>query len=206
MPSFAVYQWLIEHTGLSSQDVGAYLRRASEYCPTWEAGHRGLLHKFQANITHISTRIADFELHGGGAKLLAWFCAEYPKESAEMELCAPISSAAGQEGTAHEPVRHSPDFGFVHWYGNDYTFTPDQRACVEILWEAMNNGTPEVSHGHLLGRIRAGNNQRLRDVFKESGNQMHLAWNTMIVHGSRRDMVKLAVPEEKTGVPTKSPT
>lgn len=90
----------------------------------------------------------------------------------------------------HPKARHSPDFRSVHWYGTDYTFTPNQAACVELLWHAWEQGTPELGDGHILGTTKAGDRQRLRDVFKNCP-----AWGTMIVRGAHRDTVKLLPPD-----------
>jgi len=91
------------------------------------------------------------------------------------------------------PARHSPDFRSVHWYGNDYTFSPKQAACVRVLWEAWENKTPQVAAGTLLEKAGVGDRQRLRDVFREN-----VAWGKMIVRGSYQDAYMLLEPPEKT--------
>ncbi len=86
------------------------------------------------------------------------------------------------------PARHSADFASVHWYGTDYTFSPGQSAIVKQLWEAWENGTPEVRQETLL--TGAGlESPRLVDVFEGSA-----AWGALIVPG-RRGTYRLAQPE-----------
>ena len=48
------------------------------------------------------------------------------------------------------PARHSPDFRSLYWFGTTYLFTPMQAAIVAILWEAWQNGTPDVGGEYLL--------------------------------------------------------
>lgn len=76
------------------------------------------------------------------------------------------------------PTRHSQDFRSVHWYGTDYSFTDAQAAIVRLLWEAWENGTPDVGHRSLLETAKLSSD-RLPDVFKEKG-QYHSAWGSMI--------------------------
>jgi hypothetical protein len=39
-------------------------------------------------------------------------------------------------GLTRSPSRHGPDFRSVHWFGQDFSFTAKQAACVRILWAA----------------------------------------------------------------------
>jgi hypothetical protein len=53
-------------------------------------------------------------------------------------------------------IAHSPDFASVRWVdGKLYTFTPNQRSIISILWQAALDGTPDVSQGYLLAEIDA---------------------------------------------------
>ncbi len=53
-------------------------------------------------------------------------------------------------------IAHSPDFASVRWAdGRLYTFTPNQRSIISILWQAALDGTPDVSQGYLLAEIDA---------------------------------------------------
>jgi hypothetical protein len=95
-------------------------------------------------------------------------------------------------------ARHSKDFRSVHWFGTDYTFTEGQAAVVAILWEAWENGTPDVGHRYLLATAKLSND-RLPDVFKEKG-MSHPAWGTMIQSNvGSKGTARLCPPE--TSVP-----
>jgi hypothetical protein len=77
-------------------------------------------------------------------------------------------------------ARHSPDFRWVHWFGTDYTFTPGQAKIVEALWQAWQNGTPDMAQATLLEGAGLLTN-RIVDLFKNNP-----AMRTMIVPGRRK--------------------
>jgi len=81
--------------------------------------------------------------------------------------------------------RHSPDFSCVVWYGAEYTFTPNQAKCVKSLWEAWENGTPDIHHQQILEDAGLDNAKRLVDVFKN-----HPTWKTLIV-STRKGVYRL---------------
>lgn len=85
-----------------------------------------------------------------------------------------------------QPCSPGPGFACVRWFGQLFSFTPNQSRIVEILWSAQSGGTPEVRQERLLDNagIESG---RLVDVFKD-----HPAWNTMIVAGSTRGTYRIA--------------
>ncbi|MBL8824848.1 MAG: hypothetical protein JNJ77_19840 [Planctomycetia bacterium] len=73
------------------------------------------------------------------------------------------------------PRRHSPDFRSVVWDGKHYIFTPGQAAIVEVLWKALNRGTPKVGAGPLL---------HAADLVSDKVSKLfagHPAWGTMIM-------------------------
>ena len=86
--------------------------------------------------------------------------------------------------------KHSPDFRSVDWFGETYTFSPIQAACVKFLWEAWENGTPEVGDSTILTSVES-NSERLPLVFRD-----HPAWNAMIVAGTTKGTHRLADPFE----------
>jgi hypothetical protein len=94
----------------------------------------------------------------------------------------PTATAAGK------PCRHGPDFRSVHWHGNDYSFTPNQAACVRILWAAWVNDTPEVSGSHVLEEADISGD-RLDQVFRG-----HPAWGPMIGVGTTKGAYRLQEP------------
>jgi len=66
----------------------------------------------------------------------------------------------------------------VKWRGQTFSFTPLQAAIVMKLHEALQKGTPEVSHALLLAEA-GSDSRRLRDVFKAGGGLC--AWGTLIL-------------------------
>jgi hypothetical protein len=89
--------------------------------------------------------------------------------------------------------RHSEDFRSVYWFGSDHTFTPTQAACVRVLWQAWENGTPEIGQATILEHPAVDSeSSRLSDLFKG-----HPAWKTMIVTGTTAGTYRLAeTPED----------
>ena len=111
-------------------------------------------------------------------------------ESAIYRLSPVVRGGAEQEQTSQASA-HSPDFASVIWYGNQHTFTPTQAACVKILWEAWESGTPEVDQAYIL--TSAGSEcQRLRDLFRKS-----TAWGTMIRKGKMKSSFRLWAENDK---------
>ena len=94
---------------------------------------------------------------------------------------------------ADEPVRlprHSPDFRSVNWFGVSYAFTALQAACVAVLWNAWENGTPDVSGERMLeSSDNDRDTKRIDTVF-----QNHPAWKTMIVSGDTKGTYRLCEP------------
>lgn len=80
---------------------------------------------------------------------------------------------------------HSPDFRSANWYGQEFSFTLTQATCLKTLWEAWENGCPEMSGQTILEAIESPQN-RLDYLFKD-----HPAWGTMIVCGETRGTYRL---------------
>ena len=94
------------------------------------------------------------------------------------------------DGRPLPPARHSKDFRSVHWYGDGYSFTPTQAHCIKVLWEAWENGTPDVGQETILEHPEVeAESRRLADVFKG-----HPAWGKMIVKGGTAGAYRLANP------------
>jgi hypothetical protein len=90
---------------------------------------------------------------------------------------------------AQPPARHSPDFRSVHWHGVDYVFSPIQAAIVRQLWQAWEQGTPDIGGDALM--VGAGAETReLRHGFRN-----HPAWGRMIV-SLRRGLYRLSAPPD----------
>ena len=60
---------------------------------------------------------------------------------------------------------------------------------VRVLWEAWQNGTPDVGQDYLIEQADAASG-RLADVFKGSP-----AWKTLVVPGESRGAYRLAEPQ-----------
>lgn len=83
------------------------------------------------------------------------------------------------------PYSHSADFRSVHWFGIDYTFSPTQAAIVRQLWQAWEDGVPELGTATLLEG--AGSEcERIPPLFQ--GNP---AWGVMIVRGEGKGTFRL---------------
>jgi hypothetical protein len=109
-------------------------------------------------------------------------CAQAVQEAAEdiVDQYSPQSN-----------TRHSVDFRSVVWFGIPYTFTPNQAACVRVLWEAWENATPEVGQETILAKAGA-EGKRLSDVFKR-----HPAWGALIVQGSTKGTYRFQKPDHR---------
>lgn len=80
---------------------------------------------------------------------------------------------------------HSTDFRSVHWFGADYSFTPTQAAVVRTLWEAWEDGVPELGIATIL-EAAGSESGRLPPLF-----QGHPAWGVMIVRGEGKGTYRL---------------
>jgi len=104
----------------------------------------------------------------------------------------PNQASASHQGKPLHPARHSADFRSVHWYGDNYTFSPTQAACVKVLWMAWENGTPELGQETILEHPEVeAESKRLVDVFKG-----HPAWSRMIVKGNTAGAYRLTASPE----------
>lgn len=87
--------------------------------------------------------------------------------------------------TRRPPNNHSEDYRTCTWHGADFAFTPTQAKVIGVLWEAAENGVPDVSQETLLEAAGSEGN-RLRDVFRNNP-----AWGTLIVAGATRGSFRL---------------
>lgn len=106
------------------------------------------------------------------------------KISDGRQIVVPFPRAARMPATAPAAAlpgsRHSVDYRSVQWEGREFVFSPNQAAVVKVLWEAMEDGTPEVG-GDTLLEAAGSEAVRMRDVFRD-----HPAWGSLIVPGARR--------------------
>jgi hypothetical protein len=63
-----------------------------------------------------------------------------------------------------------------------------QAAIIKLLWQAMDNGTPDVGGDTLLEAADA-KSSRLIDIFRANS-----AWNRLIVDGATKGSTRLAKP------------
>ena len=60
---------------------------------------------------------------------------------------------------------HSPDYRSVIVRGETYTLTSQQAQMIQILHEAHENGTPDISIAHILEKLEK-RSSRWQDTFK----------------------------------------
>jgi hypothetical protein len=114
-----------------------------------------------------------------------------PQQPVQKDATPQTNPAAELDYWSPEPVkdaRHSPDFRSVYWFGQEYSFTANQAACVRLLWEAWENGTPELSGPKILEEADI-DQDRLSAVFRD-----HPAWKTMIRPGHTKGAYRLSPP------------
>lgn len=87
-----------------------------------------------------------------------------------------------------KPARHSSDFRSVIWFGTPFSFTANQAACIKVLWDAWENGTPDVGDQTIIEAADASS-LRLSVVFRDSP-----AWGTMIRPGHTKGTHRLSEP------------
>lgn len=95
------------------------------------------------------------------------------------KLRLPVPAVNRSQRSARPACSHSPDFRSANWFGQDYSFSGPQAAAVRLLWQAWEDGAPDVGQETLL-EAAGTNGSRLRDVFKD-----HPAWGSLIVTVSR---------------------
>ena len=91
---------------------------------------------------------------------------------------------------------HSPGFHSVKWRSCDgevftFSFTQMQATAVRCLFQAVENGTPELTQMDVLSACESsqeGKRARLNEVFEKG---KHPAWRRLIIPGSRRGTYRL---------------
>src|SRR5690606_35712765 len=63
-----------------------------------------------------------------------------------------------------EGIDFSDDFRSATWFGEEYTFTTMQAACVKVMWENLERRTPAEHQLTILDKA-GSSGERLRDVF-----------------------------------------
>jgi len=104
----------------------------------------------------------------------------HPVPPTQKEAEAPISELRSGAQTGH-----SPDFRSIRWLGREWPFTEMQARVVKTLWEAWEDGSPDVGTTVLIAAAQS-ESTRVRDLFH--GNA---AWGTVIVPGGSRGTFRL---------------
>lgn len=108
----------------------------------------------------------------------------YDQAKTLMELCIAESDLKALPAIAdlamrHRPDRHSADFTSVLWHGTQYRFTACQGHIVHLLWDAFENGTPDVRQEALLDAA-GSESANIIHLFKD-----HPAWGALITSRSK---------------------
>jgi len=102
-----------------------------------------------------------------------------------------IEAGNAMRSNNKDEVKHSTDFRCLDWYGQEFTFTPMQAACLKTLYENWSNSTPVVGEQTILESADSSSD-RLRDVFDKG---KHPAWET-IIKPANKGAFQLAKPDE----------
>jgi hypothetical protein len=88
---------------------------------------------------------------------------------------------------------HDPKFLTVSWFGEEFSFSPNQAKCVKVLWNFWKLGTPIIREDVVLESVNL-KARSLKDIFmSEPGKR---AWGRMIGDGDRRGTVRLVEPTQ----------
>ncbi|MEE9394448.1 MAG: hypothetical protein V3W41_18285 [Planctomycetota bacterium] len=119
--------------------------------------------------------------------------------SAADRLESPLTSYNSTNGSvlreAGNEFRHSVDYSSVYWEGQVFTFTAQQAAAIQGLWNEWRNRTPvirESTIGDLAGSVATP--FRLKNLFRKD-NELHPAFDVMILQVSR-GMFRLNLPDD----------
>jgi hypothetical protein len=83
-------------------------------------------------------------------------------------------------------LSHSDDFRCVTLHNTrSFTLTPAAALAVQVLYDAYQKGTPELSEEDIMKKIGSPG-KRLRDSFRNLE-----AWNTLVIQGKRRGTYRL---------------
>ncbi len=124
--------------------------------------------------------------------VLARGCFDYPAE--QQPACNPAPTPAPAKPSAAA----TPEFTHFTWPSpgmreRKFTVNRAERAVLQVMAEAMLEGSPCVREDYLLGVARRAGLKvaRLRDVFKTSG-----AWGVLVVQGPDGTYSLPPIPDE----------
>ena len=136
----------------------------------------------QITQDELGAKIQQLDVHEKRVWLWQYITQRHPEVALELRRRLPMPRPSTKD------ARHSPDFRSVYWFGQEYSFTANQAACVRLLWEAWENGTPELSAAALCESVELAND-RLDLVFRK-----HPAWGEMIRPGHTKGSYRLSPP------------
>lgn len=90
---------------------------------------------------------------------------------------------------------HDPKFRNVTWFGEEFSFSPQQAKCVEVLWRFWMQHTPIIREEMVL-EVAGLKARNLKEVFASGPGKS--AWGRMIDAGDHRGTVHLLVPHFDT--------
>lgn len=121
-------------------------------------------------------RLADGELVEG----IKW------DRRALMNLYDAIARERQNAERYHPNTDHTLDFTSVVWFGKHYQFSKTQAACIKVLWESWEQGTPAMRGESIASSVAQAKDaaavRELPRIFTEHGKR-HPAWGAMIVPG-----------------------
>lgn len=114
--------------------------------------------------------------------------AEPVREYRGLDDWLDVFDATSKKHDKPTDAAHSDDFRSVRWFGETYSFSAQQAACIKILWDNWEQGTPDVSGEYLLETCDSSS-ARVTDLFKR-----HKAWGAMIASGGSKGTYRLQEP------------
>lgn len=110
------------------------------------------------------------------------------EEAESAEPMIPTQAARPEQTESAKPFTYSPGFRCVNKDGIPFTLTPKQAQAIEILWNARENGAPDVGQDYIIGEVSPDTStKRLRDIFKSSPKE----WDALIEPGARKGTFRL---------------
>lgn len=107
---------------------------------------------------------------------------ELIRRRTEAARITTLASPATQPSVA-PPFKHSEDFRTIMFGGESYNLTSRQAQVVQLLYEEMESGIPEVAQDRILVALDSPASQ-LRDAFQGANRGL---WGMLIVPGKRRE-------------------
>jgi 7-cyano-7-deazaguanine synthase in queuosine biosynthesis len=99
------------------------------------------------------------------------------------------AGSARPQATSRPGFRHSPDFSTVSLDGEDFSLGPKERAAFQLLHEALEQGTPELSGSYILEHEQVESKARsVSELFRRSG-----IFGKLVIEGSRKGVYRLSL-------------